>query len=184
MEERTVSCLPCKAVAPLPEKRQFDGFGGINNSLGVEFDTYTNSENSDLSADHIAIISNGSANHGGSDNLAGPLGLSNTEDGAWHSAVSWNATSQTFKIKYGSDSLTYTGDIVTNLFAGNSQVFWGFTGATGLYYNTQKVCVNNYPQNSTQVRDTAINAGTSVNVQVATGASSYIWIPDSSSEHT
>jgi hypothetical protein len=159
------------------------GYGGITNSLGVEFDTYTNSENNDLSADHIAIISNGSADHGGLANLAGPLGLANIEDGAWHSAkVSWNASTHTFKIKYGSsDSLTYTGDIVNDLFAGNPQVFWGFTGATGLYYNTQKVCVTSYPQNSTQVRDTTINAGTSVNVQVATGASSYTWIPDDGS---
>lgn len=159
------------------------GYAGIENSIGVEFDTYNNESNSDLTSDHIAIISDGSADHGGSSNLAGPLGLSDLENNAWHSAsVSWNATSQIFKIKYGtSDSLTYNGDIVTNLFGGNTQVFWGFTGATGLYYNTQKVCITSYPQNTTQVADTTINAGDSVAVQVAIGASSYSWIPDDGS---
>jgi len=156
------------------------GYAGINNSIGVEFDTYDNASNSDLTSDHIAIISDGSADHGGSNNLAGPLGLSDLENNAWHSAsVSWNSTSQIFKIKYGaSDSLTYTGDIVTNLFGGNSQVFWGFTGATGLYYNTQKVCITSYPQNTMQVADTVIDSGDSVAVQVSSGAANYTWIPN------
>lgn len=159
------------------------GYGGISNSIGVEFDTYDNGDNSDLSSDHFAIISGGSADHSLSSNLTGPASLANMEDNVWHTAsISWNATSHLFKIKYGSsDSLTYTGDIVTDLFAGNSQVFWGFTGATGMYYNTQKVCITSYPQNSTQVADTTIEAGDSINVQAATGASSYTWIPDDGS---
>lgn len=159
------------------------GFGGISNSLGVEFDTYNNGEMDDLASDHIAIISNGSADHGLASNLVGPTALANIEDNLWHPVkISWDATSKVFKVKYGTtDSLSYTGDIVSNLFAGNNQVFWGFTGATGECFNKQQVCITSYPQNSTSISDTAIDAGTNLNVAVATGATSYTWIPNDGS---
>jgi len=161
------------------------GYGGIDNSIGVEFDSYDNGDNSDLSSDHFAIISNGYADHGLSSNLRGPSAVADIEDNAWHPVkIIWNATTKKFSVSYGTlttDTLSYTGDIVNTLFAGNSQVFWGFTGATGALSNLQKVCITSYPQNTTQVADTTINAGVSVAVQVAIGAASYTWIPDDGS---
>jgi len=161
------------------------GYGGISNSIGVEFDSYDNGDNSDLASDHFAIISNGSADHSLSSNLRGPFAVANMEDDAWHPVkITWNATTKKFSIAYGTlttDTLSYTGDIVTNLFAGNSQVFWGFTGATGASTNLQKVCITSYPQNTMQVSDTTIEIGDSVAVQVASGATNYTWIPNDGS---
>jgi hypothetical protein len=161
------------------------GYGGINNSIGVEFDSYDNGDNSDLSSDHFAIISNGSADHGLSSNLRGPSAVADLEDNAWHPVkIIWNATTKKFSVSYGTlttDTLSYSADIVTDLFAGNPQVFWGFTGATGALSNLQQVCITSYPQNTTQVADTTINAGDSVAVQVAIGAANYTWIPDDGS---
>lgn len=160
------------------------GYGGITNSLGIEFDTYCNfDDNSDPNADHIAIISNGDPDHALSTNLAGPYQTTGLEDDTWHDVIiTWVAATQTITVSYdGLTILTYSGDIVTDLFGGNSQVFWGLTGGTGLYYNLQQVCITDYPQNSTQIDNMTICSGCSVNVEVASGASSYSWEPNDGS---
>ena len=36
--------------------------------------------------------------------------------------------------------LTYTGDIINNIFSGEPFVYWGMTGATGSFFNEQKFC--------------------------------------------
>lgn len=159
------------------------GFGGISNSIGVEFDTYDNGSNNDLSNDHLAIISNGSTDHWSSSNLAGPYDAGELEDDAWHSAsITWDVSSEEFSVSLdGSQVLSYTGDIVTNQLASSNQVFWGFTGGTGSYHNLQKVCVNSYPQNTTELEDMTICYGCSIGVEAASGANSYSWTPDDGS---
>jgi hypothetical protein len=162
------------------------GYGGINGSVAVEFDTYRNyDDNGDPIAgeDHLAIISNGNVSHWAGSNLAGPAAVSELENNDWHSAVvSWNNASSTLSVSLdGTPVLSYSGDIINNIFAGDPQVFWGFTAGTGLYYNRQEVCVTSYPQNSTQISDTSICDGCSLGVAVSTGAASYSWTPDDGS---
>lgn len=158
------------------------GFGGISNSLGVEFDTYENGELSDLSDDHISIISGGSVDHTLSTNLNGPSSVVDIEDNVWYSVnISWDyisSSEQEFTVTFGATTLTYNGDIITDQFGGASQVFWGFTGSTGAYSNLQQVCINTYPDNSTELTDMYIEIGNSTNVEAATGANSYSWSPD------
>ncbi|MEA1875188.1 MAG: T9SS type A sorting domain-containing protein [Bacteroidota bacterium] len=159
------------------------GFGGISNSVGIEFDTYDNGSNNDLSNDHLAIISDGSTDHWASTNLAGPYDAGELEDDAWHSAsISWDVSAETLSVSLdGSQVLSYTGDIITDQLASSTQAFWGFTGGTGLYHNLQKVCVNSYPQNTTELEDMTICNGCSVGVEAASGANLYIWTPDDGS---
>lgn len=120
------------------------GILGVNPSLAIEFDTYPNGSFSDPNYDHIALISQGSNDHSASTNLAGPgailAGNANAEDGAWHDLrVSWNPVNDSLKVYVDcSLQLRYEGDIVNQIFGGNSQVFWGFTGGTGYYFNEQK----------------------------------------------
>ena len=124
------------------------GYTGITPSLGVEIDTWTNGTASDPTSDHTAIISNGSINHSAGTNLAGPVsalsGGGNIEDCNYHDLhISWNPTTDSLKIYVDCDlRLSYEGDIVTNIFGGSSQVYWGFTGTTGALSNAQEFCID------------------------------------------
>lgn len=158
------------------------GYEGITSSLAVEFDTWENTNLMDPWYDHLAIISNGNVNHGATSNLAGPIQASasnvNIEDGAFHNVlIQWQASSQTFQIFFdGSLRLSYTGNIVNNIFGGDSKVNWGFTGSTGGSTNQQDFCINNYPTPVT-LSDTEICGGESVQVNLPTGLN-YTWTPN------
>ena len=66
--------------------------------------------------------------------MAGPNNLPNIEDGNRRRLiVDWNASVtrlNVFFVNTSTPELTYTSDIVSNVFSGDSLVFWGFTGST------------------------------------------------------
>ena len=94
------------------------------------------------SYDHLAIDLNGSLGHNGHQavqlSAAGP----NVEDGQQHLLrVIWNAPTDTLDVHFdGSERLTYTRDVVSDLFGGASDVIYGFTAGTGAAHNLQYVC--------------------------------------------
>lgn len=120
------------------------GYAGISPSLAVELDTYVNA--TDPSFDHMALQTNGVVTHGGGNTLAGPVQTSassgNVEDCAWHQLnVVWNPATMSFTVYFdGVLRLSYTGDIINNLFGGNPNVYWGFTAATGGANNQHQFC--------------------------------------------
>ena len=120
------------------------GYQGINPSLAVEMDNYQNG--GEPGYDHMAIQRNGDVSHNGGNNLAGPVPVSaatnNIEDCAWHALnVVWNPVTQTLQVYFdGVLRLTYTGDIINNIFGGNPNVYWGFTSATGGANNLHQFC--------------------------------------------
>ncbi len=120
------------------------GFQNISPSLAVEFDTWQNVDLNDPYSDHIALVKNGVLNHASSNNLQGPFGLSNLEDGNDHPVViDWNATTKRLQVTLdGIVRIDYTDDIVANIFNGEKMVFWGFTAATGAATNNQTVCIS------------------------------------------
>ncbi|NRB61089.1 MAG: hypothetical protein HRU50_14250, partial [Winogradskyella sp.] len=124
------------------------GYEGINESLIVEFDTFTNPENGDLPSDHISIMRNGVPNHNASNNLAGPIQASvispNIEDGADHEIkIQWNATAQIFDVYFDCVlRLSLNLDIEANIFNGDETVYFGFVGSTGGFSNLHQVCFN------------------------------------------
>ena len=127
------------------------GYGGIAPSLSVEYDTFNNGigNNGEMIEDHMAIMSNGVFNHTDLANtLASPVQMSaasgNVEDCAWHTTrITWDPVTQTLNA-YFDDVLrvSYTGNIIVNIFGGNPQVYWGFTAATGNLFNQQQFCIN------------------------------------------
>ena len=120
------------------------GFAGVSPSVGFYIDTYTNAGDFDPTADHFSINANGVTVHdGGVNDFAGPVGFPfNIEDCAWHILrVTWDPVTLTLQGHMdGVLYLSYTGDIVANVFSGNPSVFWGLTAATGGAINTHQFC--------------------------------------------
>lgn len=120
------------------------GYDGITPAVGVTIDTWQNGNDNDPAFDHIAIQLNGNLNHNVANNIAGPVtainGNDNIEDGVWHSLrIQWDAATKTFSAYIdGSLRVSAVNDFVTNVFAGNPLVFWGFTGSTGGANNHQR----------------------------------------------
>jgi gliding motility-associated-like protein len=129
--------------------REGAGFGDLNPSLGVSFDTWENSHLNDPAFDHIAIQKNGVIKHGS--DLAGPIAISaasnNVEDCNWHKfRVTWDPTTKWLKTYFdGVARVAAQVDLVNDVFQGTSMVYWGFTGATGGAFNKQEFCTLTEP---------------------------------------
>ena len=158
------------------------GFENVTPSFGVEFDTYQNLDFDDPTFDHIAIIRDGILNHNVTQSLlAGPVQANasdeNIEDCQYHPLrINWNADLQTLSIYLDCElRLTYTGDIVNEIFNGDPFVFWGFTSATGGLNNVHEVCFTHSSIIDGLV-DQTICPGTSIQLE-ANGGSTYQWSP-------
>ena len=53
------------------------GYLGFNGTIGVEFDTWQNTNYNDPVQDHIAVVSDGDINHASGNTLAGPVFMNN-----------------------------------------------------------------------------------------------------------
>lgn len=136
------------------------GGGGMgmltSNSLAVEFDTWNYAIGGDIADDHITIIQDGNPNSvgpGSAPYLAGPtpiLGGRDLEDCAQNSNDYYTVTyrfipgavTQTLEVyeeHAAAPSLSYTGDIINDIFDGDTLVWWGFTASTGGGDNEQWV---------------------------------------------
>ncbi len=123
------------------------GAGGLVNALSIEFDTYDNDNPThlyDMACDHIAIEIDG--DHQNAAPAAGPVcaktSMGNIDDGGTYEVeINWNAATLTLEVYFdGVLRLTYTNDIVNNVFGGQSLVYWGATSATGGLNNQQYFC--------------------------------------------
>ncbi len=141
------------------------GFHGITPSVGIVMDTY-HFNPSDPSFQHISIHKNGDELHATTNELVSytsAVGFpSNITDGLDHLfRFTWTPTPSgvgTMNVYFGSSTtlpstptLTYTGNIVANIFSGNPNVFWGVSGSTGGCWNLQTVCmttVSNFNANA------------------------------------
>lgn len=157
----------------------YAGSLGITPSIAIEFDTYRLGGSADLFTDHTAIFQNGSVDHAGPDNLAGPIDLAaggaNQEDCAFHDVhILWDPFTQTLSMWWDCDlRISYTGDIVNDIFGGNSQVLWGFTGSSGAVNNSQRVCVHEYYNEPV---NRILCAGDSIDLDAGPGIN-YFWFP-------
>ena len=156
------------------------GYFNISPSFVVEMDVFTNTNLADIPEDHMSIMANGNVNHTSPNNLAGPVQTSatspNVEDCMPHELnLYWDPTTQTFEVLFDCvPRLSYTGNIVTNIFNGNPNVFIGFTAATGASNNLQQICLQNL---IIPMPDTfAICEGDTVLMDAGIGAS-YSWMP-------
>lgn len=159
-------------------------FETLSNSLGIEIDTWQNGNYLDPVYDHIAIVSNGNLDHALATNLAGPVQahptLPNIENNNSYSfIVDWDAPTQTIKVYFNCVlRLTYTGNIVANLFNNNPNVYWGFGASTGGANNQQGFCqISGAPVSALAFSDTTVCAGTPVSLYAGTSTATYSWSP-------
>ncbi|MBI1224401.1 MAG: T9SS type B sorting domain-containing protein [Bacteroidetes bacterium] len=157
------------------------GFQGVSPSLGIEFDTWQNSNLNDPAYDHVAISKNGVLNHSSPNNLAGPVQANasnaNIEDCDFHKLrVNWDAVTHTIEVWFDCKlRLTYTGDIVNDIFGGDPYVYWGFTSATGGANNLQQVCFS-YTTFLDKFDDVVICPGGQYQITLSGGVE-YHWAP-------
>lgn len=108
------------------------GFRGLNNSLGIEFDTYNNGVQDDSSGNHVGINLNGDVDSISQTNE--PTRFNNGDN--WFAWIDYDGVSDELTIRYNtvadkplSAALSETIDLTTIF--GSSNVFVGFTSGTG-----------------------------------------------------
>lgn len=124
----------------------YQSYGGNPNpisplSLGIEIDTWDSGAAvpSDIAADHVGMSSGGLNSH----NVVAPIAVPNVEDCNNHTVqITWDPIGQNLEFFLDGVSIfVYNGDIITNFFGGNPNVFFGWTGGTGGVMNIQSVCM-------------------------------------------
>jgi YVTN family beta-propeller protein len=117
------------------------GYGGINASLAVEFDSFTGSN--DPNANHVAVLSNGVVTH----HLATHTPSFDLEDGLDHTAwVEYDGVTNTLRI-YLSEAVTRTRPATPVITLGaldltglvGQQAWFGFTAAAGGSFNAHEI---------------------------------------------
>ena len=126
------------------------GFDGFAPSLGIEMDTFYNVDLGDIPQDHMGVFANGTANHNDGLNLAGPVTInpfgSNVEDGQDHIfKLVWDPDTQLLSVYFDCElRIQLNLDLIQVIFGGDSQVFWGFSAATGGENNAHTVCISEF----------------------------------------
>jgi gliding motility-associated-like protein len=174
---------------PQPELGSSGGglaYQGIGASVIVEFDTWQNSDFADPSWDHIAIMSNGVANHNSAlNNLAGPVEASatnlNIEDGLDHEVkIEWNASLQNLVVYFDCIARAQINlDIKNDIFSGDDTVYFGFVGSTGGFSNLHEVCLNRVSfVDNLQLQDIVLcgNESSIIDATIPSGVA-YSWSP-------
>ncbi|MDE1463328.1 retention module-containing protein [Spartinivicinus poritis] len=118
------------------------GFEGLDNSFGVEFDTWKNKTDHD--EDHAAFVNGGYVKH--DKELTSRQPLDNIEDGKWHDVqITWNASEQRITYKFTNQTTgkvttdSIVRDIVNKDLGGSTEAWFGFTASTGGSNNKQSV---------------------------------------------
>ncbi|MFZ4785078.1 MAG: lectin-like domain-containing protein [Flavobacteriales bacterium] len=168
------------------------GYLNFGNSLGIEFDTWQNSDYGDPFEDHLAIEMNGDINHNSASNIAGPVNIdpfgNNVEDGQNHTVqITWDPITHVLQVYYDCVfRLEGEIDLINEIFGGESLVYWGFTAATGGSVNTQTVCLQ---ENILSIGDqvdictgasTILSAGSSIDGNYSWSPADYLDDPTSS----
>ncbi len=160
------------AVPPDPN------YTAISPSVAFELDTWPNQASgvADINANHIAIHQNGITTSA----LAGPTtalisgGIVNDSSCRTFRVV-WNPTTNNVRIFFPNATtlrVNATIDLINTIFAGNTNVYWGITGASGNPGQTQVVCVG--AQFAQAGPDLAVCAGQPLQLN-ATGGITYFW---------
>jgi len=153
------------------------GYEGITPSIAIEMDDYFNGNYADPTSDHMAVVSMGSVNHGASTSLVAPININNIEDCMDHCfVISWDPIAMRLTAALDDNSIAYSGNIIANIFSGNSLVYYGFSSGTGSLSNLHTVCFG--PPVLEPMADETICEGESINLQADANGIAWTWAPD------
>ncbi len=117
------------------------GYAGINNSVGVEFDTWNNGSGDNYSSNHIGFDVNGSVN---SIALAEVTEADMNNGDIWNAWIDYNGSTNLLEARLGRSSvrptnalLSLTRNLATDL--GTTNAFVGFTSGTGAAFANHDV---------------------------------------------
>jgi len=120
------------------------GYGGIANSVGVEFDTWCNSANNDPNSNHLGILSEGNIQHTGELATKILVVTPRFDDGnIWYGWIDYNGsllevrTNQT-GIRPRNADLSASIDIQSKI-GGVNKAYIGFTSGTGLDFGNHDI---------------------------------------------
>ncbi len=117
---------------------------GISPSVAIEFDTWHNENDpADIAVDHTALSYNGDISRPKVAAIQIDPNNPDVENNQCHTyKISWNPETKQLKLFFdGQQRFSHTDDIVKNVFRGNKEVYYGFTGSTGGNSNEQTICV-------------------------------------------
>jgi len=110
------------------------GFDGISNSVGVEFDTFTNGSENDPSSNHVGIVTEGDVNHGSGAPFTVDVSPDFDDGNVWFAWIDYDGTTLEMRtnqsgVRPSEALLSRALDIPSIL--GQQTAFVGFTSATG-----------------------------------------------------
>ncbi len=110
------------------------GYGGIGSSVGVEFDTFKNSNRGDPSSNHLGVNTGGSVESLVTANVAPDFDSSAANGPKWTAWVDYNGT--VLEVRVSNDGIRPTSALLSqsiNLATtlGGDSAYLGFTAATG-----------------------------------------------------
>ncbi len=108
------------------------GYGGLNNSVAIELDTYNNGENDNYNGNHIGININGNLTSVAQNNVPNRF-----NDGSiWHVWIDYEGSTQTLEARVSQDTnrptqATVSSTVNISQVLGQENIFVGFTSGTG-----------------------------------------------------
>ena len=162
-----------------------EGFLYLWDSFNIEFDHFSNDSQHDPGYDHIAMFKHGKTDHNDVLNVAGPVQIKpntdNVKDCRYHEIrIKWDAFTSTISVYYECDlRLSYTGNIIGEIFDGNPNVFWGFTAATGANNNAQTACLKDI-RIIEPLNDHTMCPGGKIQLNADNNGTNYNWSPQES----
>lgn len=110
------------------------GYAGINQSIGVEFDTWCNAGNNDPSSNHVAIVTNGNVDHGAGAPFTKNIDPDFDNGQLWYAWVDYDG--ETLELRVSQDaarpaSPTLARELDIPQIIQSDTAFVGFTSGTG-----------------------------------------------------
>ena len=158
------------------------GFLGIRPSFGVEFDLRRDAAFGDPEFDHLAVIRDGDLDHSTANTLVAPGfiidGMSSVQDCQPHDVrFRWLPRNTVMEVYVDCNlRLSYTFDAATEIFADNTNVFWGLAAANLDQVSTMEICLD-YREELNQLEDLTVCAGSELTLNAPITGRTYLWTP-------